>query len=452
MQYTRNERHVCVVEFLITRISEVHISVFFLNTRRFCRIGIHRRVTQIGGNRIMRYYCNSYKLLRAIVTLCLVGASALDGSWEKGLLHCFDDRNTRQPTLEDISMFVQDSWIYAALISLPKGDSIIIMKRKFDRDKTCYGNCTDTCQICDDDRIVFNHSKASIKPQLRIMVPGKPYILNDHHFEDYPQPDICLEYLFNYKMLAFRDCNETRPVQCMNDTGVFETTACYQPRTLIQLCLPLPSQKNNHCDSIIMMKRKVDMNKTCKGNCTDTCQICDDGIVFNCSKASIKPQLGMMVPGKPYILNDHYFEDLPQPDICLEYLFKNKMLAFRDCNETRPVQCMNDTKNLDTSVFEATACYQPSTLMPSCLPLPLEKNNHCNLTEDCKVGRLFQEFNVHAVTLVGAAFIYGMINIIFIMCTVKYLLKKLTNRVSSEDQNSSPNRMEPKIQMYYTHL
>ena len=33
---------------------------------------------------------------------------------------------------------------------------------------------------------------------------------------DYPQPDICLEYLFNYKMLAFRDCNETRPVQCMN--------------------------------------------------------------------------------------------------------------------------------------------------------------------------------------------------------------------------------------------
>ena len=33
---------------------------------------------------------------------------------------------------------------------------------------------------------------------------------------DYPQPDICLEYLLNYKMLAFRDCNETRPVQCMN--------------------------------------------------------------------------------------------------------------------------------------------------------------------------------------------------------------------------------------------
>ena len=34
-------------------------------------IGIHRRVTQIGGNRIMRYFCNSYQLLRAIVTICL---------------------------------------------------------------------------------------------------------------------------------------------------------------------------------------------------------------------------------------------------------------------------------------------------------------------------------------------------------------------------------------------
>ena len=33
---------------------------------------------------------------------------------------------------------------------------------------------------------------------------------------DYPQPDICLEYLFNDKMLTFRDCNETRPVQCLN--------------------------------------------------------------------------------------------------------------------------------------------------------------------------------------------------------------------------------------------
>ena len=44
---------------------------FFLNTRKLCRIGIHRRVTQIGGNTIMRYYCNSNKLLRAIVTLCL---------------------------------------------------------------------------------------------------------------------------------------------------------------------------------------------------------------------------------------------------------------------------------------------------------------------------------------------------------------------------------------------
>nr|XP_022337891.1 uncharacterized protein LOC111133650 [Crassostrea virginica] len=88
----------------------------------------------------------------------------------------------RQPTLEDISMFVQDSWIYAALISLPEGDSIIIMKRKVDRDKTCYGNCTDTCQICDDN-IVFNRSKASIKPMLGMMVPGKPYILSDDHFE-----------------------------------------------------------------------------------------------------------------------------------------------------------------------------------------------------------------------------------------------------------------------------
>ena len=110
-----------------------------------------------------------------------------------------------------------------------------------------------------------------------------------------------------------------------------------------------------------------------------------------------------------------------------------------------------DTRNLDTSVFETTACYQPSKLTPACLPLPLEKNNHCkccifllnllhahvksnmelihdkiqisnmkfsltgNFREDCTVGRLFQEFNVYAVTLVGAAFIYGIINIIFIM-------------------------------------
>nr|XP_022337883.1 uncharacterized protein LOC111133646 isoform X2 [Crassostrea virginica] len=427
----------------------------------------------------MRYYCNYYKLLRAIVTFCLVGASALDGSWEKGLLHCDDHQNTRPPTLEDISMFVQDSWIYAALISLPEGDSIIIMKRRVDGDKTCYGNCNDTCQICDDG-IHFNRSKASIKPQLGIMIPRKPYILNDNHFEDFPQPDICLEYLFYYKILAFRDCKETRPVQCLNgtrnlDTSVFETTACYQPSTLIPSCLPLPPQKNNHfgasaldgswekgllhCyghqntrqptledismfvqdswiyaalislpegDSIIMMKSKADGDKTCIGNCNDSCQICDDGIVFNRSKASIKPQLGIMVPRRPYIHNDNHFEDFPQPDICLEYLFDDKMLAFRDCNETRPVQCMNDT-----GVFETTACFQPSTLIPSCLPLPLEKNNHCNFREDCTVGRLFQEFNVYVVTLVGAAFIYGMINIIFIMCTVKYLLKKLTNRVSS---------------------
>nr|XP_022339271.1 uncharacterized protein LOC111134494 isoform X2 [Crassostrea virginica] len=198
----------------------------------------------------MRYYCNSYKLLRAIVTLCLVGNSALDGSWEKGLLHCDDDQNTRPPTLEDISMFVQDSWIYAALISLPEGDSIIIMKSKTDGDKICIGNCTDTCQIC-DDKILFNRSKASIKPQLGMMVPGKPYILNDDHFEDFPQPDICLEYLFNYKMLAFRDCKETRPIQCMNDTSFYVTTACYQPRTLIQSCLPLPPQKNNHFAGLV---------------------------------------------------------------------------------------------------------------------------------------------------------------------------------------------------------
>ncbi|XP_078335857.1 uncharacterized protein LOC144626280 isoform X2 [Crassostrea virginica] len=125
----------------------------------------------------------------------------------------------------------------------------------------------------------------------------------------------------------------------------------------------------------------------------------------------------MMVPGKPYILHDHDFEDFPQPDICLEYLFDDEMLAFRDCNETRPIQCLNDTRNLDTSVFETTACYQPSKLTPACLPLPLEKNTHCNFREDCTVGRLFQEFNVYAVTLVGAAFIYGIINIIFIMWT-----------------------------------
>ena len=36
------------------------------------------------------------------------------------------------------------------------------------------------------------------------------------------------------------------------------------------------------------------------GNCTDTCQICDDNIVFNRSKASIKP----------YILKDNYIEGI----------------------------------------------------------------------------------------------------------------------------------------------
>ena len=34
-------------------------------------------------------------------------------------------------------------------------------------------------------------------------------------------------------------------------------------------------------------------------------------------------------------------------------------------------------RNLDTGVFVTTACYQPSRVIPSCLPLPLEKNNHC---------------------------------------------------------------------------
>ena len=33
--------------------------------------------------------------------------------------------------------------------------------------------------------------------------------------------------------------------------------------------------------------------------------------------------------------------DFPQPDFCLEYLFDDEMLAFRDCNETRPIQCLN---------------------------------------------------------------------------------------------------------------
>ena len=46
------------------------------------------------------------------------------------------------------------------------------------------------------------------------------------------------------------------------------------------------------------------------GNCTDTCQICDENIVFSRNKASIKPQLGMMVPGKPYILNDNDFKGI----------------------------------------------------------------------------------------------------------------------------------------------
>ena len=107
--------------------------------------------------------------------------------------------------------------------------------------------------------------------------------------------------------------------------------------------------------------------------------------------------------------------------------------------------------NPDTSYYVTTACYQPSRLIQTCLPLPSQKNNHCkcctfllnllhahvkrnmelildqiqisnmkffltgNFREDCTVGRLFQEFNVYAFTLVGAAFIYGMINIIFIM-------------------------------------
>ena len=51
-----------------------------------------------------------------------------------------------------------------------------------------------------------------------------------------------------------------------------------------------------------------------------------------------------------------------------------------------------DTRNLDTSVFEATACSQPSTLIPSCLPLPLEKNNHCKCCTCISLSNLLHAY------------------------------------------------------------
>ena len=46
------------------------------------------------------------------------------------------------------------------------------------------------------------------------------------------------------------------------------------------------------------------------GNCTDTCQICDDSINFNRNRTFINLQLGNIVPENPYILHDYDFEGI----------------------------------------------------------------------------------------------------------------------------------------------
>nr|XP_034337101.1 uncharacterized protein LOC105328110 isoform X6 [Crassostrea gigas] len=159
-------------------------------------------------------------------------------SWKEGLIHCDTSDDTRQPTLEDVSILRNDSWIYVARIFLPQ----------ISEDCT---NCSDSCPC-----IVFNRNRSSLISQRSKMEPGIHYILHDYGFEDFPDPDECLKYHVNKKAAMFGDCKEKQNIQCLNYTQTdFEATvtACYQPDKNDLPCFSLPKiheRKSDQDDSI----------------------------------------------------------------------------------------------------------------------------------------------------------------------------------------------------------
>lgn len=177
-------------------------------------------------------------------------------SWKEGLNHCDTSDDTRQPTLEDVSILRNDSWIYVARILLPElseGSSIVIIKVKNSSNKGIRDctNCSVSCPC-----IVFNRNRSSLISQQQNMEPGIHYILHDYGFEDFPDPDECLKYHVNKKAAMFGDCKEKQNIQCLNYTQTdFEATvtACYQPDKNDLPCFSLPKiheRKSDQDDSI----------------------------------------------------------------------------------------------------------------------------------------------------------------------------------------------------------
>lgn len=164
-------------------------------------------------------------------------------TWKDGLIYCDRSDDTRQPTLEDVSTLLHDSWLYAARIFLPgvsEGASIVIMKVNNSADKeTKYcTNCSVSCPC-----IVFNKSRSSLISQHRKMEPGTHYILHDYGFDDFPVPDECVRYHIQDKAPLFEKCDEKHGVQCISDSQtVFkpEVTACYQQHKNDLRCISLP--------------------------------------------------------------------------------------------------------------------------------------------------------------------------------------------------------------------
>lgn len=58
-------------------------------------------------------------LLFSALLLIYRPGCASNYTWKDGLIHCDESDDTRQPTLEDVSTLLHDSWLFAARIFLP---------------------------------------------------------------------------------------------------------------------------------------------------------------------------------------------------------------------------------------------------------------------------------------------------------------------------------------------
>ncbi|XP_048753335.2 uncharacterized protein LOC125664565 isoform X1 [Ostrea edulis] len=150
-------------------------------------------------------------------------------SWQNGLQNCLDNDNGMPVTAEDVSLLQNNSWVYAAQFRINTSGIIIVQMRKVEDNKICKENCNKTCQACDTDFVFNGKNRSSLRSHQNIMDHGIHYIMKDSHFDDYPDPDECLEYEFAVRKLVARNCSDFRQVQCINGPReAYITTACYQ--------------------------------------------------------------------------------------------------------------------------------------------------------------------------------------------------------------------------------